>query len=167
MGSCRQRRWLGYNRSVAHLLEDSAQLRLGALVDKDLHRRLCRARDFLAANIDQPVRLHDAAREACLSQFHFHRLFQEAFDETPHQFVSRLRIERAKRLLIRDGLGVTEVCMAVGFESLGSFSTRFRTIVGESPSEFRRNAHPIFAMPKLRVYKSIPACFIRSYNWAA
>jgi AraC-like DNA-binding protein len=99
-------------------------------LDDELFRRLCRSRDWLAARIDEPVRLADAAREACLSPFHYHRLFAHTF--------------RAKRLLARDRLHVTEFCFAVGYESLGSFSTLFRTMVGYSPSAYQRAIRRIF-----------------------
>jgi len=148
---------------VPHPLVYSVDVRLGPILDRDMRRRLCRSRDFLAARFDQPLRLNDAAREAFLSPYHYHRLFSEAFGETPHQFLSRQRIEQAKRLLALE-MPVTEVCLAVGFESLGSFSSRFRAVVGTSPSEFRRNSRSVFAMPKLRVYKSIPACYSIAYS---
>jgi AraC-like DNA-binding protein len=145
---------------VPHPLIYTAPQRLGPLLDDGLFRRLCRSRDFLAQGIDQPLRLADAAREACLSPYHYHRLFARTFSETPHEFVTRLRIDRAKRLLARDRLPVTEVCMAVGYESLGSFSSRFRTLVGRSPSEFQREVRRIFPVPGLAVYKMIPGCFL-------
>ena len=123
---------------MQHPLLYTAHYRLGPALDDELFRRLCRSRDWLAARLDEPVRLADAAREAWLSAFHYHRLFVHTFGETPHEFVTRLRIDRAKRLLARDRLPVTEVCFAVGYESLGSFSTLFRTMVGYSPSAYQR-----------------------------
>src|SRR5579885_2467227 len=105
-------------------------------LDDDLFRRLCRSRDFLAASLDQPLRLADAAKQAYLSPFHYHRLFVRTLGETPHEFLTRVRIDRAKELLTRDALPVTDVCFAVGYESLGSFSSRLRAEVGYSPAEF-------------------------------
>src|ERR1700741_3228418 len=104
--------------------------RYAPLVHDELSRRLCRSRDFIAAGIDQPLRLADAAREACMSPFHYHRLFARTFGETPHEFLTRQRIDRAKELLARENLPVTEVCLAVGYESLGSFSSLFRAKIG-------------------------------------
>lgn len=146
---------------MPHPLIDSASIRLGPLVDGDLFRRLCRSRDFLAARIDRPLRLADAAREACLSPFHYHRLFARTFGETPHEFVTRLRMETAKQLLGRERLPVTEVCFAVGYESVGSFSSRFRSLVGQSPSEYQRSARMLLQVPGLRLYRWIPGCFLR------
>jgi AraC-like DNA-binding protein len=130
------------------------------LLDDELFRRLCRSRDYLAAGLDQPLRLSDAARQACLSPYHYHRLFARTFGETPHQFLTRLRIDRAKRLLVHDQLPVTAVCLAVGYESLGSFSSLFRTTVGYSPSQFQRCLRKIFAVPELTPYRFIPNCFL-------
>src|ERR1041385_195424 len=98
---------------LSHPLIYTAPHRLGPALDDELFRRLCRSRDFLADRIDQPLRLADAAREAFLSPFHYHRLFARTFGETPHAFVTKQRIDRAKRLLAHDQLPVTDVCFAV------------------------------------------------------
>ncbi len=130
------------------------------LLDGATFGRLCRARDYLAANFARPVFLEEAAREACLSPFYFNRLFTQAFQETPHEFVTRRRMDAAKRLLLADHHSVTEVCLEVGYESLGSFSTRFRTLTGISPAAFRGEARRIFGGLGTRwpLYY-IPACF--------
>ncbi|PYT18443.1 MAG: hypothetical protein DMG59_04390 [Acidobacteria bacterium] len=80
------------------------------------------------------------------------------------QFLRRLRIDRAKRLLAREQLPVTEVCFAVGYESLGSFSSLFRTMVGYSPSEYQRAIRRIFAAPELAPYRFVPGCFLLNYG---
>lgn len=134
------------------------------MLDDNLFRRLCRSRDWLAARMDEPVRLADAAREAFLSPFHYHRLFAHTFGETPHEFVTKLRIDRAKRLLARDRLPVTEVCLAVGYESLSSFSTLFRTMVGYSPSAYQRAVRRIFPVPQLAVYRFVPNCYLVNHG---
>jgi AraC-like DNA-binding protein len=145
---------------VKHPLIYTAPYRNGPIVDDDLFRRLCRSRDFLAEGLDQPLRLADAAREAGISQFHYHRVFARVFGETPHGFLTRLRMDRAKRLLARDRLPVTEVCFAVGYESLGSFSTRFRTVVGRSPMEFQREIRRIFPVPRMPIHRFVPNCYL-------
>jgi AraC-like DNA-binding protein len=86
---------------------------------------LCRARDLLREVHDQPVSIRCVAREAAMSPFHFIRQFAAIFGETPHQFRIRARLERAKHLLALSDYSVTDVCMEVGFSSLGSFSTLF------------------------------------------
>ena len=102
------------------------------LLHDDTFRRLCRGRDLLADEYQSRILLAQAAREACLSEFHFHRLFRCTFGETPNHFITRLRMERAKRMLA-SGRSVTEVCFEVGYGSLGSFSSKFRTRFGSSP----------------------------------
>jgi AraC-like DNA-binding protein len=131
------------------------------LVEQATFLRLDRSREFLAGAIDQPVALPEAAAQACLSTYHYHRMFVRAFGETPHEFLTRQRIERAKQLLARDECPVTEVCLAVGYESLGSFSTLFRERVGRSPSEFRRELRRVFPVPLWRPHRFVPACFFR------
>ena len=147
-----------------HPLEWTASQRLGPLVEEATFERLCRSRDFLASGFHQRVKLEDAAGAACLSPFHYHRLFARAFGETPHDFVTRLRIDRAKQLLAQDHCPVTEVCLSVGYESLGSFSTRFRSLVGCSPSEYRRAMRRIFPAAELAPYRFIPACYLISHG---
>ena len=100
--------------------------------------RLRRARDHADRHFAEPLDLARLASVASISKFHFHRLFTATYGRTPAAYLSERRIERAQDLLRATNLTVTEVCMAVGFSSLGSFSARFREIVGESPSEFQR-----------------------------
>jgi AraC family transcriptional regulator len=102
----------------------------------EMLRRASRGREFLHAQACGPLSLEEAARAACLSAYHFHRVFRAAFGETPHAYLTGLRLERAKQLL-GQGVPVTEVCGAVGFESLGSFSALFRKHAGVPPSRFR------------------------------
>ena len=104
---------------------------------EEIYKRLCRAREFMHDCHDQPIQLSDIARSACLSTYHFHRLFKETFGETPHEFVTRQRLARARRLLAEGELPITGVCGACGFESLGSFSALFRRSFGVSPRMFR------------------------------
>ena len=103
----------------------------------EVYRRLRRARDFIEGHLDQDVTLERVARAACLSSFHFHRSFRRAFGETPRDYVTRRRLERAGDLLDEGHLPVTEICLAVGFESLGSFSAAFHRWAGVPPSRYR------------------------------
>ena len=134
------------------------------LVDDTTFRRLCRARDLLAADYDAPIPLERAAREACLSPFYFNRLFTQAFNETPHEFITRRRIEQAKKLLLAGNHSVTEICFEVGYESLGSFSSRFHSLTGLSPAAFRGEARRTFGGFGARwpLYY-IPGCFQRMF----
>ncbi|HWD56466.1 MAG TPA: helix-turn-helix transcriptional regulator [Acidimicrobiales bacterium] len=110
-------------------------------VDIDELRRLRRARDKMDREYAQPLDVAALARTALMSQAHFSRRFREAYSETPYSYLMTRRIERAKALLRRGDLSVTDVCFAVGWSSLGSFSARFTELVGEAPSAYRARDH--------------------------
>ncbi len=133
------------------------------MLNRSTHRespRIYRARDYLAAYFDQRLPLHDLASVAGLSPFHLQRVFAKTFGETPHEFAVRLRINRAKELLLADNHTITEICFALGYQSLGSFSGRFRQTTGISPSQFRKEARRMFAgSPDAWKLYYIPACF--------
>ena len=103
----------------------------------DLLRHLRRAHDHIDRHYDHPLDLDALARVAGVSKSHFVCSFEAAYGETPIRYLTRRRIERAQDLLRAANLTVTEVCMLVGFASLGSFSSRFTQLVGESPSAYR------------------------------
>lgn len=109
--------------------------------DIDELRRLRRARDQMDREYAQPLDVAALARTALMSQAHFSRRFRDAYSETPYSYLMTRRIERAKALLRRGDLSVTDVCFAVGWSSLGSFSARFTELVGESPSAYRARDH--------------------------
>ena len=88
----------------------------------------------------EPLNLDGLAREAGYSKYHFARAFAAAYGETPRAYLARRRVERAKSLLRAANLSVTEICLMVGFESLGSFSALFRRLVGQTPSAYRAGA---------------------------
>ena len=115
--------------------------------------RLRRARDRMDREYAQPLDVPALAREALMSTGHFARSFRAAYGESPYSYLMTRRIERAKALLRRGDLSVTEVCMEVGCTSLGSFSARFTELVGETPSAYRARNHAEGA--------SIPACVAR------
>ena len=101
---------------------------------------LRRARDHMDRNYAQPLSVPDLASTALMSTAHFSRKFRAAYGETPYSYLMTRRIERAKALL-RQGMSVTDTCFAVGCTSLGSFSSRFTEIVGETPSQYRARDH--------------------------
>jgi AraC-like DNA-binding protein len=98
---------------------------------------LRRARDLADRCYADPLDLEALARAAHVSRYHFARCFATTYGETPMRYLTRRRVERAQDLLRSANLTVTEVCMLVGFSSLGSFSSRFRDLVGETPSQYR------------------------------
>lgn len=122
----------------------------------DVLVHLRRARDHADRHYAEPLDLEQLAAIAGLSKFHFQRLFKATYGLTPAAYVSERRVERAQDLLRATNLTVTEVCHAVGFSSLGSFSSRFRELVGETPSEFQRRYAEAGA-PR------IPGCYI--FQW--
>jgi AraC-like DNA-binding protein len=112
---------------------------LRASTREELARRVGSGTSFLHANIARPVTVAEAAREACLSPFHFHRLFASFHGITPHRYLTRLRLQRAQALLRGTDRAVAEVALACGFDSVGSFTTLFTRSFGTSPARFRRN----------------------------
>ena len=111
---------------------------------------LRRARDLMDREYARPLDVPALARAALMSPAHFSRRFRGAYGETPYGYLMTRRIERAKALLRRGDLTVTEVCMAVGCTSLGSFSSRFTELVGETPTAYRTRDHSARAV--------VPAC---------
>ena len=102
---------------------------------------LRRARDLIDREYSRPLEVSALARAALMSTAHFSRQFRGAYGETPYAYLMTRRIERAQALLRRGDLSVTEVCMAVGCSSLGSFSSRFTQLVGETPTAYRARDH--------------------------
>ena len=107
---------------------------------EDRNRRLLRARDHIDVHYREPLDVPALARIALMGRAHFIREFKSAFGETPHRHLQRRRVERAMYLLRWTDRSVTEVCMDVGFTSLGTFTRTFGEIVGEPPSRYRRIA---------------------------
>lgn len=122
-------------------------------------RELLRAREIIGDCYRKPLRLEDAADTIFLSPWHFQREFQRAFGETPHQFVTRLRIAQSKELLARTDSSVQQICVDVGFSSLGSFSALFKRHVGVSPGRYRRHARKVISVKGVRDLVCIPFCF--------
>ena len=125
----------GWSRSAGIL--DGVSTTVARPVPVELLRHLRRARDHIDRHYRQQLDLDQVARVAGVSKFHFGRSFEATYGETPIRYLTRRRIERAQDLLRLANLTVTEVCMAVGFASLGSFSSRFTALVGESPLAYR------------------------------
>ncbi|GED84804.1 helix-turn-helix transcriptional regulator [Streptomyces sp. 6-11-2] len=118
--------------------------------------RLRRARDRMDREYAESLDVAALARTALMSPGHFQRSFRAEYGETPYGYLMTRRIERAKALLRRGDMSVTEVCLAVGCTSLGSFSSRFTELVGETPSAYRARSHDDSA--------AIPACVARTFT---
>ena len=129
------------------------------MIHPELLRRLCHARDFLRDWEEAPLPVSAVARRTGFCYCHFIRLFKAVFGQTPHQYRSQAQIEQAKHLLILSDMSVTDVCMAVGFSSLGSFSALFSRRVGVSPLAFQRHYRPAAGNPRRLPPSLIPGCF--------
>src|ERR687890_2385909 len=106
---------------------------------EDTNRRMLRARDAMDRAYARPLDIPTLARIAHVSEAHFIRTFRSVFGETPHRYLQRRRVERAMFLLRSTDRSVTDICTAVGFSSLGTFSRVFAEVVGEPPSAYRRH----------------------------
>lgn len=112
---------------------------------------MLRARDAMDRSYAEPLDIDALAAVACYSPAHFIRTFADTFGETPHRYLQRRRVERAMALLLTTDLAVQEVCVAVGWSSLATFTRRFRQIVGVTPAHYRATR----AMPA----GAVPTCF--------
>ena len=115
--------------------------------------RLRRVRDLMDREYARPLDVPTLARAALMSPAHFSRQFRAAYGETPYAYLMTRRVERAKALLRRGDMSVTDVCLAVGCTSLGSFSARFTQLTGETPTAYRARDHSALA--------SVPGCIVR------
>jgi AraC-like DNA-binding protein len=117
---------------------------------------LRRARDLMDREYSRPLDVAALARAALMSTAHFSRQFRAAYGETPYAYLMTRRIERAKALLRRGDMTVTEVCLSVGCTSLGSFSARFTELVGETPTAYRARDHAVL--------RSVPGCIAKDFT---
>jgi AraC-like DNA-binding protein len=121
-------------------------------------RHLLRAKDLADARYFEPLEVADLARAAGLSRAHFSREFRRAFGESPHGYLLTRRLERAATLLRTTDNSVAEICMSIGLQSVGSFTTSFKRAYGNTPTEYRDSFPPASAMAL------VPACVVRAYG---
>jgi transcriptional regulator GlxA family with amidase domain len=126
----------------------------------DVYKKIVDAKVFIDDHFDSPIDLDVLAVEACLSRFHFHRLFRRIYRRTPHQYLTFRRIDRAQRMLADECCTVGEVCVQVGFESIGSFSMLFKKETGEAPGEYRDRLKRRRSAAEEQPRRVIPYCFI-------
>src|SRR5215208_6842275 len=120
-------------------------------------RHLLRAKDLADARYFEPLGVDDLARAAGLSRAHFSREFRRAFGESPHSYLLTRRMERAAALLRTTDHSVADVCLSVGLQSIGSFTTSFKRIYGASPTAYRATFPPASHLAR------VPACVVRAY----
>jgi AraC-like DNA-binding protein len=124
-----------------------------------LYRRMVQAKLFIDRNFHESIDVSDIADEASYSKFHFLRTFRDIYGRTPHQYLIHVRLENAKQLLA-DGCSVTHACMAVGFDSMGSFTSLFKRRAGVTPSDFRKLQLARKRQMLERPLTFIPGCMI-------
>lgn len=128
------------------------------------YQRIVSAKRFMDQNFHENIDLETVSRQVYLSRFHFHRLFTHIYRRTPHQYITRVRLEKAKELLSNDDKTVGEVCYEVGFESLGSFSTLFKKEIGYAPQYYRNMAWLKKQQAREQPKAFIPHCFIETFG---
>lgn len=147
-----------------NLLNAISQMKAESYPKVYLYRRIVQAKLFIDSDYAHPIDIDNIADEAYFSKFHFTRLFKQIYGKTPHQYLTVVRIEKAMELL-KNNSSVSEVCSAVGFESLTSFSGLFKRIVGISPSKYLQEQQEL----KAEIVKSplafIPGCFAERNGW--
>jgi len=130
-----------------------------------LYQRIVQAKLFIDSNYADKIDLDNISDEAYFSKFHFIRLFKKIYGKTPHQYLTFVRIEKAIHLL-RTDISPSEVCYAIGFESLSSFGSLFKRIVGVSPSAFLQEQQQMKRQILKTPLEFVPACFIYQNGWA-
>jgi AraC-like DNA-binding protein len=120
-------------------------------------RHLLRAKDLADARYAEPLEVDDLARAAGLSKAHFSREFRRTFGESPYVYLLTRRLERAAALLRNTDYSVAEICLEVGLQGVGSFTTSFKRMYGMTPTEYRTTAPPASA------HAVVPACVVRAY----
>ncbi len=125
--------------------------------------RLAAGRDYIADNYLVPFNLSRVANCANMSPYHFLRVFKKVYGETPNEFLIRIRVEKAKKMLVMENLSISEVCERVGYVSLGSFSSLFLKQVGMAPTLYRRKLWALSAEAFRFPSQAIPACYAHHF----
>ncbi|MBB5055860.1 AraC-like DNA-binding protein [Granulicella aggregans] len=128
-----------------------------------LYRRIVQAKLFIDAHSAERIDATDIADEACYSKYHFIRTFRDIYGKTPHQYLTAVRVDKAKALL-ETGMPVTEVCLSVGFDSLGSFTGLFKRRTGVTPSTFQRERLARRQRMDKAPLSFVPGCFAALYS---
>jgi AraC-like DNA-binding protein len=129
----------------------------------DIYKRIVAAKVYIDDNYNGSIDLDEISQKAFLSKFYFHRLFRKIYRSTPHQYLTKKRLEQAKNLLA-ENKPVNEVCNEVGFESIGTFSILFKKEIGFAPQYYRNIAFKKKMEQQEQPRKAIPHCFIEQYK---
>ncbi len=129
-----------------------------------IYRRIVEAKLFIDQNYHQKIELRNISEKACFSKFHFLRLFKKAYGKSPHQYLTEVRIKKAKELLQSDR-SVSDVCYAVGFDSIPSFTLLFKKCTGFSPKAYAEQQQHKQQQKKQTPFQFIPNCFAENFGW--
>ena len=129
-----------------------------------LYQRIVAAKLFIDGHYHEPINLEEISGQAFLSRFHFHRLFTRIYRSTPHRYLTRRRMDKARDLLARPDLSIGEICSSVGFESIGSFSALFKKETGVGPMHYRNLRLMQQEQARQQPRTFIPHCFIQGYG---
>jgi len=132
-------------------------------ISAEMYTRIVAAKLYIDKNFHQSISLDLISREACISRFHFHRLFTHVYHKTPHQYLTQKRIDLALELLQDEAMNIQEVCSSVGFESIGSFHVLFKKEIGFAPLCYRKKARVKRLEIKKQPEKFIPGCFLNVF----
>lgn len=124
-----------------------------------IYKKIAYSKIFIDDNHEKPLDLNEISREACISKYHYLRLFKTIYNKTPYQYLLERKIDKAKELLKND-LPVTDVCFHLGFESTASFSKLFKNFTGQSPRDYKKKIFRINFEIKRQPLIVIPGCFI-------
>ena len=129
-----------------------------------LYRRIVQSKLFIDTHFAEDINLNNIAGEALFSKFHFIRLFKKTYGKTPHQYLTYVRVEKAKQFLQTHG-PVSDVCYSVGFDSISSFTNLFKRLVGTTPSAFQDHQLALKADIAKSPLKYVPNCFVEKNGW--
>ena len=129
-----------------------------------LYQRIVQAKLFIDAHYHEQIDLDNIADEACFSKFHFLRLFKKIYGRSPHQYLTKVRLEQAKKLL-GNGCSVNDTCFSVGFDSHSSFSGLFKRYSSLSPSAYQKQCFKKLELIRKSPLKFIPNCFAEQNGW--
>ena len=129
-----------------------------------LYRRIVEAKRYIDKHYAQKIELESISEQACFSKYHFHRLFTKVYGKSPSKYLTEVRIHQAQKLLTQ-GLTVTEVCEAVGFDSVPSFTHLFKRCVGVTPKIFSEDQQKISDEARKAPLQFIPPCFAENFGW--
>ena len=131
---------------------------------KYLYRQIIAAKIFIDDNFEKNIDVSQISNKAYFSKFHFIRLFKKIYGKTPYKYLTKVRIENAEKLL-KKGMSVTNVCFAVGFDSVSSFSGLFKRTTGLSPSDYSSNQIRFQTQIQQTPLKFVPGCFATINGW--